>query len=90
MAASRRDRVIENVFGRPAERLEPLGYTRRAGGGAAFDDGSQAGDAILNSYPSDTNGSRLSTGSQPSGWAASAYNSAGTSRSFTVYAVCSP
>jgi hypothetical protein len=60
------------------------------GGGAAFDDGSQIGDAILSSYPSDTDGSRLSTGSKPSGWTAAAYNSGGTSRSFTVYAVCSP
>ncbi len=59
------------------------------GGGAAFDDGTQVGDAILNSYPSDTNGSRLGSGSQPSGWTANAYNGAGTSRSLTVYAVCS-
>jgi hypothetical protein len=60
------------------------------GGGAAFDDSSQTGDAILNSYPSDTNGSRLGTGTRPSGWTAGAYNGAGTGRTFTVYAVCSP
>jgi hypothetical protein len=60
------------------------------GGGAAFDDGAQTGDAIVNSFPSDTNGSRLSAGSQPSGWTAAAYNNGGTSRTLTVYAVCSP
>jgi hypothetical protein len=60
------------------------------GGGGAFEHGAETGDAIVSSYPSDSSGSFVGSGTRPSAWTAAAYNGDVDSRSFEVWAVCSP